>query len=88
MALSPLNMTTMSAPIFFSAADVCALFKFFLTASRISRLTLFRFTASAMRFLGTENPTDKPFFAASFKTKADNSVPLNETPLVITVVND
>lgn len=78
----------MSAPIFFPSAVVCASFKFFLTASRISLRILFRLTARGTRFLGTENPINKFFFDASFKTKADNSVPLNETPLVITVVND
>ncbi len=78
----------MSAPIFFLCAVVCASFKFFLTASRISRRILFRLAARGTRFLGTENPINKFFFDVSFKTKADNSVPLNETPLVITVVND
>ncbi len=86
--LSPLNMITISPPIFFSCVLISASLKFLLAASRINLFSLFRLTASATRFLGTEIPTNKSFLFKSFKTKTDNSVPLNEIPLVMTLVND
>ena len=85
---SPLNISTIFTPMFFSMPAEIIVSKFLRTDSRINRLTLLRSAANGTLFLGTENPISIYFSFGSVNRNPVSNVPCNETPLVMTLEND